>query len=145
MNGLALGMLKLEGTENAVTPAQAAVLLPLWQMVQSGSLQGDAETQAVLKQIEGQMSEAQLAAIEAMGLTWQDMQTWMQEQGIEMPTPPAGQGGPGALQNLSEDERARMREEFQNMSPEQRATRMAEMGVQRPQQGQGSRISCSIR
>jgi hypothetical protein len=143
-NGLALGILKLEGTGDAVTPVQAAALLPLWQMVQSGSLQGDAETQAVLKQIEGQMSGAQLAAIEAMDLTWQDIGAWMQEQGIELPTPPAGaerQGGPGAFQNLSEDERARLREEFQNTSPEERATRMAEMGFQRPQgggQGEGS-------
>ena len=29
-NQLALGTLMLEGTENAVTPAQAAALLPLW-------------------------------------------------------------------------------------------------------------------
>jgi hypothetical protein len=30
---LALGTFQLEGTENAVTPAQAAALLPLWQAV----------------------------------------------------------------------------------------------------------------
>jgi hypothetical protein len=131
---LVLGTLKLEGTDNAVTPAQAAELLPLWQLIQSGSLQSDAETQAVLKQIESNMTEAQLAAIQAMGLTFEDVRTWMQEQGIEMPTPAAGQdGGPGAFQNLTEEQRAQMRQEFQNMTPEQRATRMAEMGVQRPE------------
>jgi hypothetical protein len=140
VNRLALGTLRLEGTEDAVTPAQAAELLPLWQMVGGGSLQGDAETRAVLKQIEGQMTESQLAAIDAMSLTWQDMQAWMQEQGVEMPQrpDPGGQGGPGAFQNMSEDERARMREGFQapgGVTPEQRATRMAEMGIQRPEGG----------
>jgi hypothetical protein len=136
-NRLVLGTLRLEGTEDAVTPAQAAELLPLWQMVEGGSLQGDAETRAVLKQIEGQMTASQLAAIEAMSLTWQDMQAWMQEQGVEMSRrpDPGGQGGRGAFENMSEDERARMREEFQGMTPEQRATRMTEMGIQRPEGG----------
>jgi len=138
VNRLALSTFRLEATKDAVTPAQAAELLPLWQMIGGGSLQGDAETQAVLKQIESKMSESQLAAIEAMELTWEDIQTWMQEQGIEMPALPSEQGGHGAFQNLSEDEGARMREEFQNMSPEQRATRMAEMGIQGPRgEGQG--------
>jgi hypothetical protein len=133
--GLALGTLKLEGTEHALTAAQAAELLPLWKMIQGGSLQGAAETEAVLKQIEGQMDEAQLAAIEEMGLTFRDIGPWMQEQGIEMPTRAAGQGGPGAFQNMTEEERNKLREEFQNMTPEQRATRMAEMGFERPEGG----------
>jgi hypothetical protein len=133
-DGLALGTLKLEGTEGAVTPAQASELLPLWKMIQGGSLQGDAESQAVLKQIQAKMTESQLAAIRAMGLTWQDLGAWMQQQGIEMPTRPSGQGGgAGAFGNLSDEERAKLRQEFQDMSPEQRATRMAEMGIQRPQ------------
>ena len=59
------------------------------------SLQGQAETDAVLKQIEGTLTEAQQAAIAEMSLTFRDIGTWMQEQGIEMPTPPAGQGAPG--------------------------------------------------
>jgi len=135
---LALGTLKLEGTDNAVTPAQAAKLLPLWQMIQGGSPQSDQETEAVLKQVEGTMTPAQMAAINGMALTWQDVQTWMQAQGIQMPTraagqgmptpvpgqkmpvPPAGQGGPGGPQNLSAEERA---------------TRTAQMGSQRPQGG----------
>lgn len=134
-NGLALGTLRLEGTENAVTPAQAADILPLWEMVASGSLQGEAETNAVLKQIETKLSESQLAAIEGMELTFEDVGAWMQEQGVEMPSRPEGQqgGGPGAFGNLSEEERTQTREEFQNMTPEQRATRMAEMGLQRPE------------
>jgi hypothetical protein len=136
-NELALGTLKLEGSENAVTAQQAAQLSPLWQMIGSGSLQGDAEMQAVVKQIEGVMAEPQRAAIEAMGLTFEDMQAWMEEQGIEMPAPPqGGNGGTGAFPNLSEEQRAQMREQFQNTTPEERATRMAELGVQRPD-GQG--------
>jgi hypothetical protein len=141
-----LATFRLEGTENAVTPAQADELLPLWTMVQGGSLQGQAETDAVLKQIEAQFTGSQRAAIEAMDLTFQDVGTWMQAQGFEVPRPdggpgsPAGrdgpgQGGSGAFQNMSEEERTSLREEFQNMSPEQRATRMAEMGFQRPEGG----------
>jgi hypothetical protein len=142
--GLALGTLKLEGTEQAVTASQAAELLPLWKMIQGGSLQGQAETDAVLKQIEDQMDQAQLAAIEEMGLTFEDIRAWMEETGIEMPAGPGGPGGsegpggpggPGAFQNMSEEERSRLRQEFQDMTPEQRATRMAEMGIQRPEGG----------
>ena len=160
INRLALATLRLEGTENAVTAGQANELLPLWTILQSGSLQGQAETDAVLKQIEAKFTEAQQAAIDEMSLTFQDIGTWMQEQGIEMPTPgpdassgessgrPAmqggpGQGGPGAFQNMSEEERTRLREEFQNMTQEQRATRIASLsteaqGAQRPEgEGQG--------
>jgi hypothetical protein len=81
-----------------------------------------------------------LAAIEAMGLTFEDVQAWMQEQGIEMPAPPQGQGGPGAFGELSEDERAQMREQMQTpggVTAEERATRMAEMGIQRPEGAEG--------
>jgi hypothetical protein len=141
-NELALGTLRLEGTADAITPEQAVNLLPLWQIIQAGSLKSQAETEAVLTQIKGKMSESQLSAIEAMSMTMEDMQAWMQEQGIEMPAPQGdGQGGraggPGALGDLSEEERAKMREQFQSMNAEERATRMAEMGIQRPEGGQG--------
>jgi hypothetical protein len=136
-SALALGTLKLEGTEHAVTPAQANVLLPLWQMVRGGSLQGDAETNAVLSQIEGAMTGPQLASIEAMALTIGDQQVWMQGRGIEMPSMPGGQAGPGAAQDLSEDERAKLREEMQNMTDEERATRIAELGIERPEGAPG--------
>ena len=132
---LALGALKLEGTDQALTQAQAAEMLPLWQIVAGGSLQGAAETEAVIRQIDSKLTDAQRAAIDAMGLTQQDVADWMAGQGIEMPAFPEGQAGqaPGALQNLSEEERAKMREQFQNMDPEARATQMAERGVQRPE------------
>ena len=138
MNLLSFGTLELEGTENAVTPEQAVKLLPLWQMIQGGSLQSAAEIDAVVKQIEGLMTDAQMAAIDAMGLTFDDYQAWMDDQGIEMPAPAAGQGGgPGNLQNLTEEERTKMREQFQGMSPEERATAMAEMGIQKPEGSPG--------
>jgi hypothetical protein len=106
---LALGTFQLEGTENAITPQQAKTLLPLWQAIQGGSLQSDAETNAVLKQIEGAMTAEQLAAIAAMQLTVEEVGTWMQEQGVEF-RPPQGAGqGQGVLGNLSEEERAAMR------------------------------------
>ena len=91
------------------------------------SLQGGAETEAVVKQIEGLMTEEQLAAIEAMDLSREDLETWMGEQGIEMAAAPGGQRA-GALGGMSEDERAKLRGELQNMTDEQRATRMAELG-----------------
>ena len=59
---LALGTLNLEGTAEAVTEAQAAALLPLWQVLQGNELQGDAERYATVKQIEAAMTEAQLSA-----------------------------------------------------------------------------------
>jgi hypothetical protein len=141
--GLALGTLRLEGTEHAVTPAQAAEMLPLWKAIQGGSLQGAAETQAVVKQIEGLLNEGQLAAIDGMELTFQDIGTWMESPsakalGIEMPAPPEGQGagpGGGAFQNMTEEQRTQFRQEMQNMTLEQRATRLAEMGIERPEGG----------
>jgi len=145
--GLAMGTFRLEETENAVTPEQAAKLLPLWKVIQSGSLQGSAETEAVLKQIEGVFDDDQLAAIEEMELTFQDIGTWMQSPaakalGIEMPAASEGgdtgtseRPGGGAFQNMTEEQRNQFRQEFQNLSPEQRATRMAEMGIQRPEGG----------
>jgi len=137
VNRLAVGTLKLEGSDNAVTPQQAAKLLPLWTLIQGGTLTSDAETNAVVKQIEGQMTETQLAAIDALGLTLEDMTTWMQEQGIEMAAPGGalgdGQGAPAAMPELSEQERTQMRERFENISEEERAKAMAEGGFRRPE------------
>ena len=80
-NQLALGTIQLEETENAVTPDQAAALLPLWQALQGG-VTAQAEVNAVLKQIEGTMTDEQLAAVAGMQLTREYMGTWMQEQGV---------------------------------------------------------------
>jgi hypothetical protein len=106
---LALGIFQLQGTENAVTPEQAKTLLPLWQAIQGGSLQGDAETDAVLKQIEAGMTAEQLAAIAAMQLTREDLGGWMQEQGVNFGPGPGVAGGQSRFAEMSEEEREAMR------------------------------------
>lgn len=139
-NTLSLGTLLLEDGEEAVTPEQAADLLPFWNVVQSGSLKSTAETDAVLKQIEGKMTDSQLAAIEAMALTREDMTAWMEEHDIELPVFGGGGGGTGGgfgqQGDLTDEERAEMREQFQglqDLTPEERAERLAEMGVEVPE------------
>jgi len=119
---LALGTLQLEGTENAVRPEQAAALLPLWQALRGG-VTVQAEMNAVLKQIEGTMSQEQLATIAAMRLTREGLQTWMEEQGMGGPGGfPGAQGGtpvPGQAPGMGGG---------QDVSPEVRATRQAQFG-----------------
>jgi len=119
---LALGTLQLEGAENAVTAEQAAALLPLWQALRGG-VTVQAEVNAVLKQIEGTMSQEQLATIAAMRLTREGLQTWMQEQG------PGGPGGfPPAMDGTPVPGQAPGMGGGQDVSPEVRATREAEFG-----------------
>jgi hypothetical protein len=109
-NQLALGTLQLEETEHAVTPEQAKTLLPLWQALQGG-VTAEGEISAVLRGIEGAMSEEQLATIAGMQLTQEDMQAWTEQQGL-------GAGGPfPAAGDMSEEELEAAR-----------ATRQAEFG-----------------
>ncbi|MFC2037621.1 hypothetical protein ACFLYD_06620, partial [Chloroflexota bacterium] len=77
--------------------------------IQGGSLQSDAETNAVLKQIEGTMTAEQLATIAALQLTFGEMGTWMQEQGMNFGRPAGAAGGQGAFADMSEEEREAMR------------------------------------
>lgn len=124
---LALGTLRMEGTEHAVTTVQAQALLPLWQAMRSGSLQSEAETGAVLKQIENAMSSEQLEAIEAMRPTGDDLISWAQDQGVDLN---AGQGF-GALgegQELPAELQERLREQFggELPSPEEMAAMRAQ-------------------
>lgn len=130
---LMLGTMELEGTEHAVTPAQAKTLLPLWQAFQGNTLRDNAERSAVLAQIEKTMTPAQMEAIAAMQLTFSDMQTWAESQGISMSPPGGGQGGP------SSDARATMQARFGNMTEAEReamrATAQAGGGL--PGGGQG--------
>jgi hypothetical protein len=141
---LALGTLKLEGSESAVTPEQAATLLPLWQALQGG-VTAPAEVNAVLKQIEGTMTTEQLQAIAGMQLTQEDMQAWMQENNIRpgevfsgtMPgqggtpwpqgTPPAGFGGGPPENGTVSPDMATRRAEFGNMSDAERQAMRATM------------------
>lgn len=72
MSQLAVGTIQLETTDLAVDEAQAAALLPLWQVVQSlnsSDTAASAEITAVLNQIQAGMSAAQVAEIANMALT----------------------------------------------------------------------------
>lgn len=102
---LALGTLVLEGTGEAVTPDQAQALKPLWQAIQGGVMQGDAETNALLNQIETTMTADQISAIAAMQLTREDMTAWMQAKGVRLAPPEGVQGGSG---DMSEEDRQAM-------------------------------------
>ena len=142
-NQMMLGILRLEETEHAVTSAQAAAMLPLWQALQSGSIQNQSERVAILRQLEGQFTQPQVEAISALQLTFADMNDWAEANGIELPQfgqggqgrqgAAAGQGGPGGIfADMSEEERAAFRQEMQNLSPEQRTERLQELGVEIP-------------
>jgi hypothetical protein len=142
MGQLALGTLKLDDGELAVSEDQAAELLPLWQALQSLSSSqttAQVELDAVVKQIQGTMSAEQIAAIDEMQLT-EDSLTEMTESGElgfrgfggrntegeggfagggpgGLGRPGGGQGGgfgggPGLGDGLSEDDIATRRAEF---------------------------------
>ncbi len=69
---LALGTLKLEGTELAIDEAQATELLPLWQALNTltnSDTTATAELNAVVNQIQETMSAAQIKALNEMELT----------------------------------------------------------------------------
>ena len=104
-NQLMLGTLLLEETEHVVTPEQAEALLPLWQALQGGGVTIQKEIDAVLKQIEAAMTQEQLQAIAAMQLTQEDLQAWMEEQGMGGGAPGGGPGGPGPGGDMTDEER----------------------------------------
>jgi len=122
---LALGTIRLEETENGVTPQQATALLPLWQALQGGTLRGSAEANAVLKQIEGEMAPEQSETIAAMQLTQDNLRAWAQEQGLSL--------------GISPEERATRQAEGggQELSAEEQALRQATGGGQGAMKGGG--------
>jgi hypothetical protein len=106
---LVLGTLKLEETDLAVTTAQAADLLPLWQAARSVTRSGTGateETDALLEQIEEGMTPEQVEAIAALKLTRADNQAMAQAMGLSTGTGEGAGGGQGQGQNLSAEERA---------------------------------------
>ena len=122
---LALGTLRLEDTAQAVTEGQAAVLLPMWRVLQGGELQGDAERDAVLAQVEAAMNEEQVSDIAAMQLTQADVQAWAQGEDLAAGTPVSG--GSPVQASVSEDQLAKAHEGA-NMSDEDRAAQRAQLG-----------------
>ena len=95
---LSAGTFKLEGTDLAVDAAQAANLIPLWQVLTSLNESGTAapeEIDALVVQIQETMTAEQINAITAMQLTVEDMGAVMQEYGLtsgmgDGATPPEG-------------------------------------------------------
>jgi len=103
-NQLGLGILRLDGTENAITAEQATALLPFWQaLVALGADQTaiSEEMTAVQNQIIAGMTQEQLAAISAMQITNVDLDAYYAEKGIVLPTPQPGVTKvPGAGKNV---------------------------------------------
>jgi hypothetical protein len=96
---LAIGILKLEGTDNAVTAEQAKELLPLWKGVKvfsSSDTISDAEMEALDQQIQDTLTTAQLQAINAMDLSGQDMSTIASDLGVTMGFGPGVSSTPGS-------------------------------------------------
>lgn len=82
---LLIGSLKLDGTAQAITSAQAAELLPLWQVyseLTNSDTAAQEEKDALVQQIEETMTAEQMQAIQAMNLTPQDSFSLMQEMGL---------------------------------------------------------------
>jgi hypothetical protein len=80
---VALGTIKLDGTENAITAGQAKELLPLWetlQQLEGSDTAATEEKDALVSQIQETMTKEQTQAITALGLTRQDMFSTMQSQ-----------------------------------------------------------------
>ena len=95
---LALGILKLEGTTQAVDAKQAAQLLPLWQLLRqlnSSSSAAPEEVSAVVDAIQAAMTPGQVSAIDGFQLTQRDIFQTLQEMGA------AGGGFTGSGGNSS--------------------------------------------
>jgi hypothetical protein len=138
---LLIGTLKLEETPNAVDAQQAAILLPLWQLLKSLNSSGTTatqETDSVVQQIQAAMTSDQIKAIDGMDLSGRDLFTTIQSlglapqanaQGTPFPRPQGsfgngggggpGNGGPGGGQVFVEPGGG------QNLNPQQIATAQA--------------------
>ena len=138
---LIIGTLKLEGSDQAVTPEQATELLPLWKayvsLSESDSVAA-AELTAVADQIRESMTDEQRAAIDALALSSGSSFELMSELGLastdgettgDVPTGGGGGGGsgvPGSGPGASD---------VTSLSPEQ----IAELQAERQAAGGGNR------
>ena len=99
MAELAVGILKLDGTAQAVTKEQAVELLPLWQVYQEISMSDTAaraEIDGLVEQIKLSMSEAQWQSISDMKLTQENVMEIMRERGPSMGGAAGGGANPGS-------------------------------------------------
>ncbi len=90
---LMLGMLKLEGTDNAITAEQAKAMLRVMQSLQGQVLKSDAERNAVWANVEAQLTPAQSSAIANLRLTQNDLQAWLQNNSQGPGAAPQGMPG----------------------------------------------------
>ena len=92
---LALGILRLEGTPQAVDAETAAQLLPIWQLLEkmnASSTAAPQEINAVVEAIEAALAPARVDAIAALHLTQADLFAYLQQTGMM----PARSGMPSA-------------------------------------------------
>ena len=85
---LALGLLKLEGSDKAVTAEQAKTLLPLWKAVKtlsSSSTASPDEVSALYTQIQEALNADQVQAVKDLNLSQADTQALMTQYGVQMP------------------------------------------------------------
>lgn len=107
---LALGIMNLDGTPNAVTSEQAKTLIPFWQAVIA--LSGDTNTAteeltAVQDQIVATLTSKQMQSIAAMQITNADLSVFYADYGIVLPTPiPGVTKVPGSGSGKTEEEKA---------------------------------------
>ncbi len=97
---LALGTIMIKDTQDAVTAAQAAELLPLWQAVQSmtsSTTTSAVEFEALVTQIQHTMQPAQLEAIANLKITQESMATAFQSLGLNN-FQPGRNGAPSGTQ-----------------------------------------------
>ena len=93
-NQMALGILRLQGTAQALDADQAGTLLPLWQTLKAlaaSSTAAPEEIEALQEQIAASLTGDQVAAIAALRLTNADLQAYFVEIGVaEVRTPEPG-------------------------------------------------------
>lgn len=109
-NQLAFGTLRLEGTANAVTAAEAAKLAPLWQALKTlaaSSTSATEEVIAVQNQISAAMTPAQIGAIAGLKLTNAMLQAYYVEIGVSVASTPEPGVTPqsGSLKDLPPEQR----------------------------------------
>ncbi len=106
-NKLAIGILEMEGTPQAITTQQASNMLPLWQAVKSLSTSNttsSTEMQALYKQIEAVMTPDQVKTVQNLNMSQAQIQALFQKYGIQF-----NQGG----SNLTAAQRATRVAQFQ--------------------------------
>lgn len=127
---LAIGILKMEGTDLAITLDQAKTLLPLWKAVKTLSTSATSspdELNAVYRQIEEALTTEQRNYIQNLQMTREDLQNLMNSLGIQN----AFESGGSNFANLSDSERATRIAQFQS----QRAAEGGGPGFQGPPPG----------